>query len=60
MDFSRPDGTGLEAARAILSEQPNAKIVFLTDHAENPRTTECNPRSSEGQPPLLRGPAPAP
>lgn len=32
MGFSLPDGTGLNAARAILSEQPNAKIVFLTNH----------------------------
>jgi DNA-binding NarL/FixJ family response regulator len=30
MDFSLPDGTGLDAARAILNEQPDCKIVFLT------------------------------
>jgi two-component system nitrate/nitrite response regulator NarL len=30
MDYSLPDGTGLDAAQTILAEQPNVKIVFLT------------------------------
>jgi len=30
MDFSLPDGTGLDATKAILSELPNCKIIFLT------------------------------
>ena len=30
MDFSLPDGTGLEATRVILNELPQCKIVFLT------------------------------
>jgi DNA-binding NarL/FixJ family response regulator len=30
MDFSLPDGTGLDATRAILLERPHCKIVFLT------------------------------
>lgn len=30
MDFSLPDGTGLDATRAILAECPECKIVFLT------------------------------
>jgi two-component system nitrate/nitrite response regulator NarL len=30
MDFSLPDGTGLEATRVILNELPDCKIVFLT------------------------------
>lgn len=30
MDFSLPDGTGLDATRAILAELPECKIVFLT------------------------------
>lgn len=30
MDFSLPDGTGLDATRAILAEYPDCKIVFLT------------------------------
>jgi DNA-binding NarL/FixJ family response regulator len=30
MDFNLPDGTGLEATQAILNENPESKIVFLT------------------------------
>ena len=30
MDFSLPDGTGLDATQMILAEQPECKIVFLT------------------------------
>jgi DNA-binding NarL/FixJ family response regulator len=30
MDFSLPDGTGLDATRAILPRLPDCKIVFLT------------------------------
>jgi two-component system nitrate/nitrite response regulator NarL len=30
MDFSLPDGTGLDATQAILDEMPECKIVFLT------------------------------
>ena len=30
MDFSLPDGTGLEATEIILGELPDCKIVFLT------------------------------
>jgi DNA-binding NarL/FixJ family response regulator len=30
MDFSLPDGTGLDAARAILEPLPDCKIIFLT------------------------------
>lgn len=30
MDFSLPDGTGLDATKAILMERPHCKIVFLT------------------------------
>jgi len=32
MDFSLPDGTGLDATRAILAHVPDCKIVFLTVH----------------------------
>lgn len=35
MDFSLPDGTGADAARSILAEIPNCKILFLTVHAED-------------------------
>ncbi len=37
MDFSLPDGTGLEATKAILSELPETKIIFLTIHEEDDR-----------------------
>ncbi len=30
MDFSLPDGTGLDATKAILAELPESKIIFLT------------------------------
>ena len=30
MDFHLPDGTGLDATQAILSQNPHPKIVFLT------------------------------
>ena len=30
MDFSLPDGTGLDATRAILRSLPDCKIIFLT------------------------------
>lgn len=30
MDFSLPDGTGVDATRSILEEHPQCKIVFLT------------------------------
>jgi DNA-binding NarL/FixJ family response regulator len=32
MDFTMPDGTGLDATKAILHTQPAAKILFLTVH----------------------------
>lgn len=41
MDFSLPDGTGLEAAQAILAEQPNIKIVFLTVHEDEQQLFEA-------------------
>lgn len=35
MDFGLPDGTGAEATRAILSEHPTCKVVFLTMSEED-------------------------
>jgi DNA-binding NarL/FixJ family response regulator len=35
MDYTLPDGTGLEATQAILAEWPGAKIVFLTVHEDD-------------------------
>src|SRR5687767_856679 len=37
MDFTLPDGTGVEATKAILAEHPAIKIIFLTIHEENER-----------------------
>jgi two-component system NarL family response regulator len=37
MDFSLPDGVGLDAATAILAQAPQTKIVFLTMHEEDDR-----------------------
>lgn len=37
MDFSLPDGTGLEATREILNHLPNTSIVFLTMHESDDR-----------------------
>jgi len=35
MDFSLPDGTGLDATEAILAKIPDCKIIFLTVHEED-------------------------
>lgn len=35
MDFSLPDGTGLEATQKILGEYPETQIVFLTVHEDD-------------------------
>jgi len=35
MDFGLPDGTGAEATRMILKEEPECKIVFLTMSEED-------------------------
>ena len=37
MDFTLPDGTGADAARAILAALPGTKIVFLTVHDDDER-----------------------
>ena len=37
MDFSLPDGTGLEATQAILARNPDISIVFLTMHESDDR-----------------------
>ncbi len=37
MDFSLPDGTGLEATRAILAALPGTQIIFLTVHDNDER-----------------------
>jgi DNA-binding NarL/FixJ family response regulator len=35
MDFSLPDGNGIDATRAILQELPSCDIIFLTVHVES-------------------------
>lgn len=35
MDFTLPDGTGVDATREILQEHPHCKIVFLTMSEED-------------------------
>jgi two-component system NarL family response regulator len=37
MDFSLPDGTGLDATRAIISIRPDVQIIFLTVHDNDER-----------------------
>ncbi len=37
MDFNLPDGTGLDATRIILADQPQVRIVFLTIYDEDER-----------------------
>lgn len=37
MDFSLPDGDGVEATQAIMADLPTAKIVFLTVHDDDTR-----------------------
>lgn len=37
MDFGLPDGTGLDATEAILEDQPDTDIVFLTFHDDDAR-----------------------
>jgi two-component system nitrate/nitrite response regulator NarL len=41
MDFNLPDSSGVEAARAILSEIPDCKIVFLTIYADDDKLLEA-------------------
>ena len=35
MDFSLPDGTGLDATKAIMTEMPDCKIIFLTIYEDD-------------------------
>lgn len=41
MDFTLPDGTGVEATQAILAELPAIKIIFLTIHEEDDNIFEA-------------------
>ena len=48
MDFSLPDGTGLDATREILMEQPSTTIIFLTVHEENEKVFEAIRQGAQG------------
>jgi DNA-binding NarL/FixJ family response regulator len=41
MDFTLPDGTGVEATRKILDDLPATKIIFLTIHEDNENIFEA-------------------
>ncbi len=41
MDFTLPDGTGVDATRVILKNQPNCAIIFLTMHEDDERLFEA-------------------
>lgn len=48
MDFSMPDGTGLDATRAILSELPETQIIFLTVHDNDERLISAMRAGAKG------------
>ena len=48
MDFSMPDGTGVDATRAILAELPQCKIVFLTMHESDDKLFEALRAGAKG------------
>jgi DNA-binding NarL/FixJ family response regulator len=48
MDFSLPDGTGLDATQAILAEQPNIKIIFLTIHDDEQKMFDAIRHGAHG------------
>ena len=48
MDFSLPDGTGLEATEAILAEHPDCKIVFLTVYETDEKLFAALRRGAKG------------
>ena len=41
MDFSLPDGTGVEATRSILAQLPETHVIFLTVHDDDERMIEA-------------------
>ena len=48
MDFTLPDGTGVDAMRKILAENPEAKVVFLTIHEDDERLFEAIRAGAKG------------
>ena len=48
MDFSLPDGNGAEASAAILEDQPDCKIVFLTMYDADEKLFEAIRSGAKG------------
>lgn len=48
MDFSLPDGTGVEATQAILAEQPGIKIVFLSIYEDDEKIFNAIQQGARG------------
>lgn len=48
MDFTLPDGTGLEATEVILAERPETNIVFLTIHEQDNRLFDAIRSGAKG------------
>lgn len=48
MDFSLPDGSGLEATRAILNALPQTQIIFLTVHDNDERMISAMRAGAKG------------
>jgi two-component system, NarL family, nitrate/nitrite response regulator NarL len=48
MDFSMPDGTGIDATRVILPELPHCKIVFLTMYESDDKLFEALRAGAKG------------
>jgi DNA-binding NarL/FixJ family response regulator len=48
MDYGLPDGNGVEAARAILANQPECRIVFLTVHIHDDELFEAIRTGAKG------------
>ncbi len=48
MDFSMPDGTGVDATRTILVELPQCKIVFLTMYESDDKLFEALRAGAKG------------
>lgn len=48
MDFSLPDGTGLEATKAILASMPEVQIIFLTVHDNDERLISAMRSGAKG------------
>jgi DNA-binding NarL/FixJ family response regulator len=48
MDFAMPDGTGVDATRAILADWPDCKIVFLTMYESDDKLFEALRAGAKG------------